>query len=85
MLVLFGADLAERLADILLELRDVLDPLHDQMLGCAADTGLNRTQTAIGFVGLANYRCAEFGIASSFRSSPLWCRWSTSRHAGLAS
>ena len=46
MLALFHADLAERLADVLLEFLVILDPLHDQMLGIAADAGLDRLEVA---------------------------------------
>src|SRR5581483_8921592 len=59
MLALFLADLAERLADVLLELGLVLDPLHDQLARPAADTTgvlFDRVDGAFTQRGLAHHR-----------------------------
>ena len=55
------ADLAERLADILFESVDILDPLHDQMLGMRRRHRPASTLKSASACRLAGYRCAEFG------------------------
>ena len=62
MLVLLHADLAERLAHVLLEFFVVLDPLHDQILRIAAYTRLQRADSRVGFIGLADDRPAHLRV-----------------------
>src|SRR6267378_1438190 len=62
MLALFRTDLSKRFANVLFEFLVIVHPLHDEMLRRAADTSLNRLETAIGFFGFADYGPSQFGV-----------------------
>ena len=74
-LVFFVGDLAERFADVLLELGLVARPRHNQMTNRSADAGLDRFELAIGLVVLALDRFAQLRILHLGDFFCVACRW----------
>src|SRR5262245_33424508 len=59
MLAFLHPDLSKRLADVLLQLLVIVDPLHDQVFGMTANTGENRLEHWVSFVNRTDRRSSQ--------------------------